>query len=603
MSDRNENTQELDLSGLSGSSKPHAESRKVDISSVKPAPKEAPRQTAKSPYASQSRPAAAHTPVQKTERQNSADRESEWESRKTYVKKKKKLKKVWIITGGVALGVILLTGIGFAAYNIISNQGKLGDDPVPTFVGETESDAEDWAAQYKDVTIQTSEDYSEDIDAGLIISQDEEEVDGKTILKLIISKGKDPSKVVALIDFTGKTESEIREWFAENGFTNVKYSYTQDETVPDGTFVSISTDQTEVARDTALEVIISGDGTNSDVPEITLEDFSKMSLQEVRTYAQQNGLTLDVQYQKDDSIPKNQFIRQEPASGSKVKTGDTITVIYSSDTKITIPNVVNKSESEAKSLASSRNLNFSSSYAYSDTVVKGDVISQEPKSGSIVYNSGEIKTVVSMGRPTIGNYIGQSENSLRQAVNALNASGCNIKVNVGRDYSDSIGKDLIMSQSVKDGFVDTNGTITILLSNGPKLQGQNFSGKSVNEFVSWAKQNNVKYNMTERYDDNYAQATIISNNHTSGSIESNDVVDVVCSLGSITHDLVNNMLQSYVGEANGYASASAAIAQANSKGANITTTTVESGEEGESGSLSEVEVSEDGHSVTLHRIK
>lgn len=402
-------------------------------------------------------------------------------------KKKKKVKKGVIIGVIVAGAVILLAGAGFVGYKIYSNmkdaEGRLGDNPIPSFVGDPLSDADKWASAYKDVVIESTEVYDEEVQAGDVISQEAEtDTEGNTVLRITVSKGKDPEKVIALPgNLTEMTETEIREWFTENGFINVTYSYTLTEDVPEGRMISISTTETEVARNTPIEIVICGDGP-TEVKEVQLQDFSQMTPAQVTTYAAENGLVLDLQYELSDDKQKDQFIRQSPAAGTVLKTGDKFTVIFSSDTKISIPNVTNMTEDQARKAASDRNLNFSVTYAYNDNIVEGNVITQNPIANAVVYNNGELKVVVSRGRPSIEDFRGKTPDELNAAISALNANGAQITPNhnsAGDSYS-SYPEGTIIEMS-KTGVLNSIDTIVYSVSKGERPRLTNY-----NSYVGWS---------------------------------------------------------------------------------------------------------------------
>ena len=532
-------------------------------------------------------------------------------------KKKKKVKKGVIIGAIVAGAVVLLSVAGFFGYKIYSDmkdaEGRLGDNPIPSFVGDPLSDAEDWASAYKDVVVETTEVFDEEVQAGDVISQDTEtDADGNTVLNVKVSKGKDPEKIVALPkNLNEMTEPEIREWFATNGFINVTYSYTLTEDVPEGRMISISTTEPEVARNTAIEIVICGDGP-TEVKSVELQDFSQMTPAQVTTYAAENGLVLDLQYELSNDKAKDQFIRQSPAAGTILKTGDKFTVIFSSDTKISIPNVMNMTEDQARQAASERNLNFSVTYAYNDNIVEGNVITQDPIANAVVYNNGELKVVVSRGRPTIEDFKGKTPDELRAAINALNANGAQITVNhseAGDNYS-SYPEGTIMDIN-KSGVLNSIDTIVYSVSKGERPRLTNY-----NSYVGWTFQQvsdeldslGVRENrrhITETYNSAPAGQVISCQTDTGGIyLDEFNTIYIEYSLGELTEGTIRGVLDSYVGKnVRNVENALNSMIKENQANMYFTTRLDESSSGGASGTLSHYEIAQEGTGfrVTLYR--
>ena len=95
---------------------------------------------------------------------------------------------------------------------------------------------------------------------------------------------------------------------------------------------------------------------------------------------------------------KCEVIKYSYNKGDTIKNGDAIIVTISDGKKISVPNVKGLSKSEATSKLKSAGLNYSFVYKYSDSVAKGNVISQSISAGSEVSSGTTITVTISNGK-------------------------------------------------------------------------------------------------------------------------------------------------------------------------------------------------------------
>ena len=114
------------------------------------------------------------------------------------------------------------------------------------------------------------------------------------------------------------------------------------------------------------------------------------------------GFKYSRDYQNSDSVASGDVISQSPSGGSSAKKGETITIVVSQGKEaVSVPNVVNISEADAKSKLSAAGLTVTSvSNEYSDTIAAGNVISQSIAAGKYVDAGSNISLVVSSGPKT-----------------------------------------------------------------------------------------------------------------------------------------------------------------------------------------------------------
>lgn len=107
-------------------------------------------------------------------------------------------------------------------------------------------------------------------------------------------------------------------------------------------------------------------------------------------------------YVYDNLKPMNDIVEQEPSGGTKLQSGEKVTLYVSKgeeDTMVLVPNVVAKSKNEAIASLTSKNLKLGEVIeSYSETVEEGLVMSQTISGGSEVPPGTTINIVVSLGK-------------------------------------------------------------------------------------------------------------------------------------------------------------------------------------------------------------
>ena len=114
------------------------------------------------------------------------------------------------------------------------------------------------------------------------------------------------------------------------------------------------------------------------------------------------GLIVLVQYEKNDSVPENQVMKQSVESGSDVKRGDQITLTVSSGKEtVKVADVVGKEEKDAVKLLENQGFEVTVLENYDSKVPEGVVIKQSPKGGSNQVPGTTIVIYVSKGKQPV----------------------------------------------------------------------------------------------------------------------------------------------------------------------------------------------------------
>lgn len=167
-----------------------------------------------------------------------------------------------------------------------------------------------------------------------------------------------------------------------------------------------------------------------------------------------------------DKYEKGEVANQEPLAGTKVEKDSTVGVVISNGKgSIEVPSVVGQSEDDAIKTLEGKGFKPNKTYAYSDTVAAGYVISQNPVEGKA--KEGDTITLsISQGREAVTvpdvytTY--KTEEQAKQELAAFNVS-------VNTAYSDTYTEGIVMAQSMEPGKKVEKGTsITITISQGPE---------------------------------------------------------------------------------------------------------------------------------------
>jgi serine/threonine-protein kinase len=99
-----------------------------------------------------------------------------------------------------------------------------------------------------------------------------------------------------------------------------------------------------------------------------------------------------------ETVPEGQVIRSSPKAGTTLKPGATVDLVLSRGRKpFELKDWTGKDYDGVKAALEKRNLQVEAGEEYSDTVAAGDIISQDPAPGTVVYRGDTVSFVVSLG--------------------------------------------------------------------------------------------------------------------------------------------------------------------------------------------------------------
>ena len=332
---------------------------------------------------------------------------------------------------------------------------ELGEIEIIDFTNKTKLYALSWLEKYG-FKVEIKEDYSNEIEEGLVISQNaKNEVKNPETdtISLVISKGKQ----VLAPDIAAMSVDEINKWAIEN---NVKISYNEEYSDDKnlGDVISSSINQGEVVeKDKNVEISISKG---------KLEMIKLTTISEFTNWAENNNVSYDINYENSDNVKKDEIIKCSHKTGDTIKKDDTVIVTVSRGKVISIPNFIGMSKSDIQSKCSSINLSCSfKSGGYTESTKKDIAINQSKKSGTKVSEGTGLTITLSAGiqeKVNVPSFVGKTKSQITSSCNSIGIK-CIFKYASGYN---SKPKDTCLSQSAT-GKVNKGSTVTITLSNGP----------------------------------------------------------------------------------------------------------------------------------------
>ena len=280
---------------------------------------------------------------------------------------------------------------------------------------------------------------------------------------------------------------------------------------------------------------------------VTVPDVRGMSEKDAKALLNKKRLGIQVVTRKESKKYKaGKISKQTPEAGEKVSKHTKIEVVVSSGlvgSKKAIPDVRGMSETEAQNELEDAGFKVTSSFQYDDSVESGKVISTTPEAGTKAEKGSTVTMLVSQGsnKKTVPDVRGMADATAQSTIKSY---GFNVGT-VTYDYSDSVEKGMVISQTVEPGTKASAGTsISITVSNGPKpeekIEVQSFVGQQESALKSWASSKGLYTNISDsQYSDSYAKGCIISMTPSSGTVSKGGTISYVISLGSKSQDSNN----------------------------------------------------------------
>ena len=203
--------------------------------------------------------------------------------------------------------------------------------------------------------------------------------------------------------------------------------------------------------------------------QVEVPDLNGMNADQAKQALTKAGLTASQGTAvASDEVAKDKVATQDPAAGTKVEKGSTVTFSLSSGPEsVSVPDITGMSEKEAQAALSNAGLTGSlSDRKASDKVAEGDIISQSPSAGKKVSKGSKVSYVISTGPSVVTvavpNLTGMTKDG---AKSALTEKGL-VLGDVTEKSSDK-PKGTVIEQSTDSGTkVEKGSKVNIVISSG-----------------------------------------------------------------------------------------------------------------------------------------
>ncbi len=174
-----------------------------------------------------------------------------------------------------------------------------------------------------------------------------------------------------------------------------------------GQIISQSVEPGEmIARGSVIQVVLAEASEEA----LTVPDVVGYTSDAANTTLSSAGFSVTREFQTSSDVAAGIVISQSPTAGTEAEEGATVTIVVSQGNEsATVPSVIGKSESEARTLLGNAKLNVGTvTQDYSSSVKSGYVISQSVSAGSVVSSGTAVNLVVSKGAKETTYYIKSS---------------------------------------------------------------------------------------------------------------------------------------------------------------------------------------------------
>ncbi len=346
--------------------------------------------------------------------------------------------------------------VGSAVNMVVS----LGQPVVPDVIGQTQVAAMAAITSVDSLTVSATMQYSNTVAAGLVISQNP--VGGTAVnigsnVAIVVSLGQP-----VVPDVVGQTQAAATAAITSVDSLTVSATTQYSNTIVAGLVISQSpVGGTVVPVGSNVEIVVSlGQPVVPDV-------VGQTQAAAAAAITSVDNLTVSATTQYSNTVAAGLVISQNPIGGTAVNIGSNVAIVVSLGQPV-VPDVVGQTQAAATAaITSVDSLTVSATTQYSNTIVAGLVISQNPVGGTAVNIGSNVAIVVSLGQPVVPNVVLYQLSAAQTTI--INA-GLTVGV-VTNQYSDTVAAGFVISQNPTGGIsmpIDSPVDLVASLGHGPR---------------------------------------------------------------------------------------------------------------------------------------
>lgn len=382
----------------------------------------------------------------------------------------KKLRNIFSIFSSILI-------IGIISLNLLNSKEII---KLPTlavlndFTNTSIADVMKWASANK-IDIETTYEYSDNVDEGEIIAQS---VEAGSVIKLInkikltVSSGPNYDKELILSSFVGRSVDDLIDYINNNHLNNVNIAYEVNNDIEKDIIISQSI-KGEIKRNSAISFVISL-GNAANLKDIKIDNLVNKTLFDASFYLKRNGIKYELSYEFSSKIKVGKVISQDPTKGTKVSPNSTVVkLVISKGKEIIVPDFSKSTVDEVVAWIIKNNLKVEFAEKYSITIDKDKLVSVSVKTGESITEGTKVTVITSKGSLTVA-----SVNSLAEFRSWAGDNG--ISYTEKYEYSTTVQQGKIISLSIKSGEkIDPESqSIVVTISYGSPVTVPYFVGMS-----------------------------------------------------------------------------------------------------------------------------
>lgn len=325
-------------------------------------------------------------------------------------------------------------------------------------------------------------------------------------------------------NFNNKLITEVNEWKEQNNI-KVYEKYVFDDEVKKYYIIGQSVNYPTLTKDIKEITFTISNGPDYN-KEIIIPSFIGKSYETIIKYIEENYLT-NVKFKyviDEDNLDK---VIDQVGSGSLKRNAEiTLTIATMEQEEVEIPDFTNKSIIYAQSWLEKNGFKVIIDYEFNGNILRDNVMKQSHKNETLNPKETEITLTVSKGKEMI---VPDIANMSTDEINNWIMEN-ELKVSYKEVYDDDVNMgDVITSSFQKGDSISSGDKIEITISKG-NLKMIDFD--DVQDFINWAKENNVDYEINYEYSSSVKKDDIIKSSHDTGTdIKVDDTVIITISKG------------------------------------------------------------------------
>ena len=284
-------------------------------------------------------------------------------------------------------------------------------------------------------------------------------------VNLVISSG---PQMVTVPTVEGLTQGAVTTTIIEAKLKLGTVTQQTNNTVATGKVISQGpASGSSMAQDSPVNLVIS-----SGPQVVTVPNVERLTQDEATTAITAAKLAIGtVTQQASNTVATGNVLSQDPANGSSLAQGSLVNLVISSGPQMmmTVPNVVGLTQAAATAAITGGKLMVGTvTQQISNTVVAGNVISQDPGNGSLLAQGSPVNLVISSGPQiaTVPNVQGLTQDAATAAITEAKL----MMGTVTQKISNAVATGNVITQDPSSGSSVAEGSpVNLVISSGPQM--------------------------------------------------------------------------------------------------------------------------------------